>query len=77
MKIHEKDNANAHERVAFSVFSVPTMCLHCHLIVELERRDTITNMGMDESVWVCPTCAHEYPAKHWRIKTARRQKVPA
>lgn len=57
------------------VLSVPTMCLHCHLIVELEHKEEVV-AGVDNSTWVCPKCAHVYPARHWKIKVARG-KVPA
>ncbi len=61
------------EQEQFKVVSVPTMCLHCHLIVELERGD----IAGGDATWVCPKCAHIYPAKHWKIRVARNTRVVA
>lgn len=59
------------------IVSVPTMCLHCHLIVELERTD-VGDVSKDEVVWNCPQCHHQYPGKHWKIRVAKkRDKVVA
>lgn len=50
------------------VLSTPTTCLHCHLTVQMTYTD-----GQDEhGYWTCPRCTKKYPAKHWRIKKARR-----
>lgn len=50
------------------IYSKPTMCLHCHLIVEMVH-------GVDadpaNGAWTCPRCGHEYPFKHWKIKKQR------
>ena len=43
------------------VYSKATMCLRCHLIVEL----TMTSSG---DAWDCPRCRHQYPIKWWKIK---------
>ncbi len=47
------------------VYSKPTMCLHCHLIVEmLHHRDADPVKG----AWQCPKCGHQYKFAHWKIK---------
>src|SRR5437763_1014257 len=53
-----------------SVYSKPTMCLHCHLIVEMVHdRDADPVKG----AWNCPRCGHIYPFQHWKI---RKQTAP-
>ncbi len=48
------------------VYSNPTMCVHCHLVVEMfhERGDDPIR-----GAWTCPTCGHQYLFAHWKIKT--------
>jgi transposase len=58
------------------VYSKPTMCLHCHLIVEMEHeRDADPAKG----AWNCPRCGHLYPFMHWKIRkqTQRKQESEA
>lgn len=43
--------------------SVPTMCLGCHMIVELISGET---------AWHCPNCTHRYEFKFWKIRTAKK-----
>lgn len=50
------------DKVAKTSLSVPTMCLHCHLVVTME---------LGESAWMCPKCGHEYPVTHWKIRKLR------
>ena len=47
------------------VLSHPTMCLHCHLIVEMTHPIQADPV---KGAWVCPRCQHKYPFTHWRIK---------
>ena len=53
------------------VYSHPTMCLHCHLIVEMSHE-----RGADpvKGAWECPRCAHKYLFFHWKIKKQVREK---
>ena len=53
------------------VHSHPTMCLHCHLIVEMFHE-----RGADpvKGAWQCPRCGHKYPFTHWKIKKQVRNK---
>jgi hypothetical protein len=52
------------------IYSKPTMCLHCHLIVEMvHERDADPQKG----AWNCPQCGHVYPFQHWKI---RKQSQP-
>jgi DNA-directed RNA polymerase subunit RPC12/RpoP len=56
------------------VHSHPTMCLHCHLIVEMfhERKaDPV------KGSWQCPRCGHKYLFSHWKIKRQVRGKTEA
>ena len=47
------------------VYSKPTMCLHCHLVVEMtHERDADPAKG----AWQCPRCGHNYPFLHWKIR---------
>jgi hypothetical protein len=56
------------------VHSHPTMCLHCHLIVEMFHE-----RGADpvKGAWQCPRCAHKYLFSHWKIKRQARGKPEA
>jgi hypothetical protein len=56
------------------VFSHPTMCLHCHLIVEMFHE-----RGADpvRGSWQCPRCNHKYLFSHWKIKRQTRGKTEA
>lgn len=52
------------------VFSQPTMCLHCHLVVNMSH-DTAEDAR--RGAWECPNCAHKYPFAHWKIKKQTRR----
>ena len=56
------------------VYSHPTMCLHCHLIVEMFHE-----RGADpvKGSWQCPRCTHKYLFSHWKIKRQTRGKSEA
>jgi len=56
------------------VYSHPTMCLHCHLIVEMFHE-----RGADpvRGSWQCPRCNHKYLFSHWKIKRQTRGKTEA
>ena len=47
------------------VYSKPTMCLDCHIVVEM-----VHDIGVDpvKGAWRCPRCNHSYPFAHWRIR---------
>jgi len=56
------------------VYSKPTMCLHCHLIVEMiHERDADPAKG----AWQCPRCGHIYPFMHWKIRKQASRKPAA
>jgi len=56
------------------VYSKPTMCLHCHLIVEMvHERDADPAKG----AWQCPQCGHIYPFVHWKIRKQASRKSEA
>src|SRR5262249_24830999 len=56
------------------VYSKPTMCLHCHLIVEMvHERDADPQKG----AWSCPQCGHVYPFQHWKIRKQSPRKAEA
>ena len=56
------------------IHSHPTMCLHCHLIVEMFHE-----RGADpvKGCWLCPRCGHKYLFSHWKIKRQARGKSEA
>ena len=55
------------------VYSKPTMCLHCHLIVEMVHP---SDADPAKGAWQCPRCGHQYPFMHWKIrKQAPRKKA--
>jgi DNA-directed RNA polymerase subunit RPC12/RpoP len=47
------------------IYSHPTMCLHCHVVVEM-----VHEAGADPrtGAWECPKCGHKYLFAHWKIK---------
>jgi hypothetical protein len=47
------------------VYSKPTMCLGCHLVVEM-----VHEAGADpvKGAWRCPRCGHNYQFAHWKIR---------
>lgn len=47
------------------VYSKPTMCLHCHLVVEMTHN---RNADPTTGAWECPRCEHKYPFLHWKIR---------
>ena len=53
------------------VYSHPTMCLRCHVVVEMfhERR-----ADQLKGAWQCPKCGHRYLFSHWKIKTNTQAK---
>ena len=54
------------------VYSQPTMCLRCHLIVEMfQERDADPAKG----AWQCPRCNRQYRFSHWKIKKQLAQKT--
>lgn len=61
-------------RTAEVVYSKPTMCLHCHLIVEMTHPSDADPV---RGAWNCPRCSHVYPFLHWKIrKQTQRHKPP-
>ena len=54
------------------VLSHPTLCIHCHLTVEMFHEK-----GADpvKGAWLCPRCSHKYPFTHWQIKRKDEPKV--
>jgi hypothetical protein len=51
------------------LLSKPTMCLGCHLLVEL----TLSPSG---ETWHCPRCQKSYLVRFWKIKKGRRREPP-
>lgn len=52
------------------IFSQPTMCLQCHLVVGMFH-DVAADMR--SGAWECPNCGHKYPFAHWKIKKQTRK----
>jgi hypothetical protein len=52
------------------VHSKPTMCLGCHLVVEMVHE---ADADPVKGAWQCPRCGHKYPFAHWKI----RKQAPA
>jgi hypothetical protein len=52
------------------VYSQPTMCIHCHVVVKMFHEP-----GADprKGAWECPQCGHKYLFTHWKIKKAARK----
>ena len=47
------------------IYSKPTMCLQCHLIVEMVHA---SDADPQKGAWNCPQCGHLYPFQHWKIR---------
>ena len=47
------------------VYSRPTMCLQCHLVVEMVHENDADPV---KGAWRCPRCNHNYPFAHWKIR---------
>jgi hypothetical protein len=76
-KLPLKETTTAIKPVALKperIHSHPTMCLHCHLIVEMFHE-----RGADpvKGAWQCPRCGHKYLFSHWKIKRQARSKSEA
>ena len=56
------------------VLSHPTMCLHCHLIVEMVHA---SDADPQKGAWNCPRCGHIYPFQHWKIRKQAPRKAEA
>jgi hypothetical protein len=52
------------------VYSKPTRCLHCHLVVEMYHE---LSADPHTGAWECPQCAHKYPFAHWKIKKGSKK----
>jgi hypothetical protein len=48
-----------------NIYSKPTMCLQCHLIVEMVHA---SDADPQKGAWNCPQCGHLYPFQHWKIR---------
>lgn len=53
------------------IYSQPTMCLYCHLIVEMTHE-----VGADpiSGAWACSKCGHLYPFSKWKIRKRSRRR---
>ena len=47
------------------VHSIPTLCLTCHLIVEMYHEKGIDPVS---GHWTCPKCGRESLFSHWKIR---------
>ncbi len=56
------------------VYSQPTMCLQCHLVVGMFYEP---GTDLRTGAWECPNCSHKYPFAHWKIKKQSRGKTKA
>ena len=54
------------------VYSKPTTCINCHLVVEM------THAGDADPVsgaWECPRCGRKYPFAFWKIRKQAADKA--
>ena len=52
------------------VYTQPTMCLHCHLVVEFfHLKDEDEKTGN----WTCPKCEYKFRISHWHMKINREK----
>jgi DNA-directed RNA polymerase subunit RPC12/RpoP len=50
------------------VYSKPTMCLECHLVVTMTHK---ADADPVKGAWECPRCGHRYPFAFWKIRKAQ------
>ncbi|TSC75020.1 MAG: hypothetical protein G01um101444_67 [Parcubacteria group bacterium Gr01-1014_44] len=55
------------------VYSKPTMCLDCHLVVNMSHEQ---NTDPVKGAWQCPKCGHQYKFAHWKIKNRKGKNEP-
>lgn len=53
------------------VYSRPTMCLRCHLIVEMTHEKDADPV---KGAWACPRCGKLYEFSMWKIREQSRRK---
>ena len=51
------------------IYSQPTMCLHCHLLVAMFHEP---DADPQQGAWECPQCGHKYLFTHWKIKKSKK-----
>jgi len=56
------------------VYSKPTMCLNCHLVVEMMHASDADPIG---GAWECPRCGRKYPFLYWKIRKQVPEKAKA
>ena len=56
------------------IYSQPTRCLQCHLVVGMFHG---VEANTRKGAWECPNCGHKYPFAHWKIKEQGRGKTKA
>ncbi len=54
------------------VYSHPTMCLYCHLVVEMTHAHDADPV---KGSWECPRCKHLYRFSHWKIRKQKTRKT--
>ncbi len=47
------------------IYSKPTMCLDCHLVVEMFHG---SDVDPTKGAWECPRCGRKYPFAYWKIR---------
>ena len=63
-------------RMSEPVYSKPTMCLGCHLVVTMSHDSDADSV---KGAWECPRCGHKFPFAYWKIKkqTTEKTKIAA
>ena len=53
------------------VYSKPTRCLGCHLVVEMSHQSDADPVS---GAWECPYCGRKYPFAYWKIRKQAAEK---
>lgn len=56
------------------VYSKPTKCLQCHLVVVMVHESDADPV---KGAWQCPRCGHRYLFAHWKIRRQTEKKKAA
>jgi len=72
--IFEELDVMSKKTPAENVYSKPTKCLGCHLVVEMVHKSDADPV---KGAWQCPRCGHDYPFAHWKIRKQAPEKPKA
>ena len=70
-KVNATPDLKPVQREEDRIYSHPTMCLRCHLIVVMSHERGVDPLT---GAWECPRCGHKYLFSLWKIKKRAQQR---